>query len=93
MRLTVFWGVASCSLVEIALMMKAASTSETSISFYETTRRNIPEDSRLDICLFLSARRIYFQDNPSGRVLATGPKVRGSKPGRGRWIFKGDKNP
>jgi hypothetical protein len=26
-------------------------------------------------------------------VLATGPKVRGFKPGRGRWIFKGDKNP
>jgi hypothetical protein len=27
------------------------------------------------------------------RILATGPKVRGFKPGRGRWIFKGDKNP
>jgi hypothetical protein len=27
------------------------------------------------------------------RVLATGPKVRGFNPGRGRWIFKGDKNP
>jgi hypothetical protein len=26
-------------------------------------------------------------------VLATRPKVRGFKPGRGRWIFKGDKNP
>jgi hypothetical protein len=24
-------------------------------------------------------------------VLATGPKVRGFKLGRGRWIFKGDK--
>jgi hypothetical protein len=23
-------------------------------------------------------------------VLSTGPKVRGFKPGRGRWIFKGD---
>jgi hypothetical protein len=23
-------------------------------------------------------------------VLATGPKVRGFNPGRGRWIFKGD---
>jgi hypothetical protein len=30
-----------------ALMMEAASTSETSVSFYETTRRNIPEDSHL----------------------------------------------
>jgi hypothetical protein len=26
-------------------------------------------------------------------VLATGPKVRGFDPYRGRWIFKGDKNP
>jgi hypothetical protein len=25
-------------------------------------------------------------------VLATGPKVRGFKPNRGQWIFKGDKN-
>jgi hypothetical protein len=26
-------------------------------------------------------------------VLATGPKVRGFDPDRGRWTFKGDKNP
>jgi hypothetical protein len=26
-------------------------------------------------------------------VLATGPKVRGFDPDRGRWNFKGDKNP
>jgi hypothetical protein len=26
-------------------------------------------------------------------VAAIGPNVRGFKPGRGRWIFKGDKNP
>jgi hypothetical protein len=25
--------------------------------------------------------------------IATGPKVRGFDPDRGRWIFKGDKNP
>jgi hypothetical protein len=31
----------------IALMMKAASTSETSVNFYETTRRYNPEDSHL----------------------------------------------
>jgi hypothetical protein len=32
----------------IALMMLgAASTSETSVNFYHTTRRNIPEDSHL----------------------------------------------
>jgi hypothetical protein len=27
----------------IALMMEATSTSETSVNFYQTTRRNIPE--------------------------------------------------
>jgi hypothetical protein len=31
----------------IALMMEAASTSETSVNFYQTARRNIPEDSHL----------------------------------------------
>jgi hypothetical protein len=30
-----------------ALMMEAASTSETSLNFYQTTRRNIPEGSHL----------------------------------------------
>jgi hypothetical protein len=28
-------------------MMEAARTSETSVNFYQTTRRNIPEDSHL----------------------------------------------
>jgi hypothetical protein len=31
----------------IALMMETVSTSETSVNFYETIRRNIPEDSHL----------------------------------------------
>jgi hypothetical protein len=31
----------------IALMMEAASTSETSVNFYQTTRRSISEDSHL----------------------------------------------
>jgi hypothetical protein len=31
----------------IALMMEAASTSETSVNFYQNTRRNIPEGSYL----------------------------------------------
>jgi hypothetical protein len=31
----------------IALMMEAESTSETSVNFYQTTRRNIPEDNHL----------------------------------------------
>jgi hypothetical protein len=31
----------------IALMMEAVNTSETSANFYQTARRNIPQDSRL----------------------------------------------
>jgi hypothetical protein len=48
--MAVFWVVALCSLVEvyrrfrdamsIALMMEAASTSEMSVNFYQTTWRN-----------------------------------------------------
>jgi hypothetical protein len=36
----------------IALMMEAASTSETSVNFYQTTRHNNPEDSHFyKICV------------------------------------------
>jgi hypothetical protein len=47
--MTFFWDVAPCSLVDtlIALMMEAVSISETSVNFYQTIRRNIPEDSCL----------------------------------------------
>jgi hypothetical protein len=31
-------------VILIALMMEAVSTFETSVNFYQTTRRNIPED-------------------------------------------------
>jgi hypothetical protein len=31
----------------MALMMEAVSTSETPVNFYQTTLRNIPEDSHL----------------------------------------------
>jgi hypothetical protein len=47
MKMHVFWDAAPCSLVEIALMMEAVSNSETSVNFYEITRRNIPDDSYL----------------------------------------------
>jgi hypothetical protein len=58
MKTTVFWDVVQCSLVEvyrrfrsvssfiISLMMKAASTSETSVNFNQTTWRDILEDSQ-----------------------------------------------
>jgi hypothetical protein len=51
MKIAVFWDVAPCSLVEvyrrlIALMMEAAtSISETSVNFYQSTRRNIIQSS------------------------------------------------
>jgi hypothetical protein len=34
-------------MILIALIMEAASTSEKSVNFYQTTRRNNPEDSHL----------------------------------------------
>jgi hypothetical protein len=34
----------------IARTMEAAGTSETSVNFYRTTWRNIPEDNRLHAC-------------------------------------------
>jgi hypothetical protein len=56
--MTIFWVVAPCSLVEVyrrfrgacsrfALMMEAAGTSETSVNFYQNTRRNNLEDGNL----------------------------------------------
>jgi hypothetical protein len=60
--MAVFWVVATCRLVEvyrlsealavpvmrmIVLMMEAISTSETSMNFYNTTWRSVPEHSRL----------------------------------------------
>jgi hypothetical protein len=45
MKTTVFWDIVQFSF--IALMMEAVSTSETSVNFYETTQRNIPEGCHL----------------------------------------------
>jgi hypothetical protein len=51
MKMTAFWDVAPCSLVEVdrrfVLMMETVCTSETSVYFYETTRLNIPESCHL----------------------------------------------
>jgi hypothetical protein len=54
-EITVLWHVAPCSLVEIDRRFKGAyhihhqgdRTSVTSASFYQNTRRNLPEDSHL----------------------------------------------
>jgi hypothetical protein len=57
MKMTVFWVVASFSLVDVyrcfrdasvvRAMMEATRTSKTLVNFYQTTRRNNPEDSHL----------------------------------------------
>jgi hypothetical protein len=55
MKMAVFWAAAPCSLLKftdvsevlVAMIMKAESTSETSVNFYQTTLRNNPQDSRL----------------------------------------------
>jgi hypothetical protein len=63
MKITLFWNVAPCSLEKftdvsdvfnstqirtiIALLMEAATTSETSVNFCQTTPRNVPEESYL----------------------------------------------
>jgi hypothetical protein len=44
--MAVFWVVAPCRPGD-ALMMEATNTSETSVNFYQTTRRNIREVSHL----------------------------------------------
>jgi hypothetical protein len=47
--MALFWVVALCSQV-VPLMMEAASISETSVGFYQTARRNNPEDSHIHTC-------------------------------------------
>jgi hypothetical protein len=50
MKMAVSWDVAPCNLAEVYRRFKGAcclhyqGTSEMSVSFYQTTRRNIPED-------------------------------------------------
>jgi hypothetical protein len=58
--MTVFWDVAPCSLVEIDRSFRGAyclhhqgDRPEMSVSFYQTTRRNIPEGSSLQLLISL----------------------------------------
>jgi hypothetical protein len=69
MKMTVFWVVATCSLASsivrvIALMMEAASTSVTSVNFYQTERRSNPEDSHLHKHFVLAFRNFSQQILP-----------------------------
>jgi hypothetical protein len=70
MKMTVFWDVRVMS----ALMMEAVSTSETSVSFDGTTRRNIPEDCHLQtrfyrtlepLCCPVQVDALRLADRPS----------------------------
>jgi hypothetical protein len=53
METIAFWDIAPCSFVDVyrrfigALMMEAISNTETSVNFYRTTCRNIPEDCHI----------------------------------------------
>jgi hypothetical protein len=50
-KMTVFLDVAPCR----ALMMEATRTSETTVNFYQTTRRrNIPEHCHLQVLILIS---------------------------------------
>jgi hypothetical protein len=44
----------------VALMMEAARTSETSVNFYQTTRRYNPEDSQLSKIILRVEGRQWF---------------------------------
>jgi hypothetical protein len=51
MKTAVFWTL-------IALTMEAANTSETSVNFYQTKRRNNPEDSHLQSVGIIFGRQV-----------------------------------
>jgi hypothetical protein len=63
-----------CLLECCVLMMEAASTSETSVNFYQTTQRNIPEDSHFKkqrvsitktslLIVFREILAVYFENH------------------------------
>jgi hypothetical protein len=87
MLLRVVWW----KLTDVVLTMEAVSYSETSVSFYQTTRRNIPEDSHLHgNSMFLRNVGIYLPVPSASQPWRTasaplmfGP-VRGLLPGERR---------
>jgi hypothetical protein len=80
MKMDVFWVVAPCSMVEvnrrfrgtaasiIRTLTTEASTSETSVHFYHSTRRNNPEDSHIQ-AMEVSTGFSWLRIGPSGGFL------------------------
>jgi hypothetical protein len=66
MKMTVFWDVAPCSLVEMYRRIRDAyclhHQGNELFSLYQTTRRNFPEDSHLHIHLYLLGPKIYTNE-------------------------------
>jgi hypothetical protein len=72
MKMAVLWVVAPHCLVEVYWHFRgacclhhqgdveAASTSEMSVNFYQTTWCNNPEDSHLQLCLFLISFPLFL---------------------------------
>jgi hypothetical protein len=45
-------------------MMEAASTSESTVNFYQTTRRNIPAESHvhvIDVTVYMAVQRVEIR--------------------------------
>jgi hypothetical protein len=73
MKMIAFWDITSCSLIEvyrrfrgayclplIAPMMAVVRTSETSVSFCESKRRNIPEGCHLLLYSILFSKKSFY---------------------------------
>jgi hypothetical protein len=80
MKMTVFWLLASSGLVEVyrrfgylqtpssghnAVIVAAANTSETSVNFYQTTRRSNPEDGHLHVEITKKWQKIVHKHQDS----------------------------
>jgi hypothetical protein len=59
--MAVFWVAAPCSLVELALIMEAVSTSETSVNFYQPNRCNNPEDTYLHVSFMFAQQLLVLK--------------------------------
>jgi hypothetical protein len=83
-KMTVFWVVTLCHLVEVYHRFRG--------TFCFHHQGNLPDDTALQPrrqpFSFSAAVYLVALGGLVVSVLATGPKVRGFKPGRGRWILR-----